>query len=132
MYAEAVDNAKLRMLAFEDRWHYVAILCCKAQGVLKGEPAMRERVLCIKLGLQPRDLSELKRRLSDVRLIDDQFEPVGWDKRQFQGDHSGADRMRKYRENNKKESRNVTVTSPLRNSDGLDTDTDSDSDTEQS
>lgn len=36
-YTEMVDDEKLRLLAFEDRWHYVALLCLKGQGVIASE-----------------------------------------------------------------------------------------------
>lgn len=34
LYTEAVDDEKLRLLAFEDRWHFIAILCCKGKGII--------------------------------------------------------------------------------------------------
>ena len=116
MYGEAVDDEKLRLLAFEDRWHYVALLCCKAQGVLDhGDPLMRRKV-AVKLGLAERELDEVSRRLAEVGLIDaETLEPGAWDKRQFKGDqdNTAAERARRYRE-----SKRVTgasrVTEPLR------------------
>jgi hypothetical protein len=35
LHTNSVDNVKLRMLAFEDRWHYIAICCLKADGLLE-------------------------------------------------------------------------------------------------
>lgn len=70
LYAEAVDDEKLRLLAFEDRWHFVALLCCKAQGLLDpGDPLMRRKV-AVKLGLAIRELEEAARRLEEVGLVD--------------------------------------------------------------
>jgi hypothetical protein len=43
MYSEAVDDEKLRLLAFEDRWHFVAILCCKAKRILDGDNELTRR-----------------------------------------------------------------------------------------
>lgn len=116
MYAEAVDDEKLRLLAFEDRWHFFALLCCKAQGVLDhGDPLMRRKV-ALKLGLAARELDEVSRRLAEVGLIDGEtLEPNAWDKRQFRSDQdsTAAERARRYRE-----SRRVTdasrVTDTLR------------------
>ena len=52
MYSEAVDDFKLRLLAFEDRWHFVALLCCKCQGLLdQGNEQMVRRAVAVKLGL---------------------------------------------------------------------------------
>ena len=130
LYSEIVDNYKIRCLAFEDRWHYVAIMACKNQGIMKGTPQLIERALSVKLGLQARELDELKKRLLDVNLIDKNFNPISWDDRQFRSD-SSKERVAKYREKQKvskgvtaKDRYNaVTVTAQ-------DTDTDKDKDKE--
>lgn len=102
MYAEAVDDEKLRLLAFEDRWHFVALLCCKAQGLLDGAGSLVRRKVAVKLGLDSRELEEVARRLSEVGLIDAQtLQPAAWDKRQFASDDS-TDRVRAYRERMKR------------------------------
>jgi hypothetical protein len=98
MYAEAVDDEKLRLLAFEDRWHFVALLCLKALGTLDSDAPFLERRIGLKLGLQLPQLDELKRRLSEIGLIDDQWQPIAWGKRQFKSDHDAADRKRKQRD----------------------------------
>lgn len=99
MYTDSVDDEKLRLLAFEDRWHFVALLCCKAKGLLDSgdDPEMLSRKLSVKLGLQSRELDEAKSRLKAVGLIDENFQPVAWRKRQYSHD-SSADRTKKYRE----------------------------------
>ena len=33
-YTRMVDDDKLKLLAFEDRWHFVALLCLKGEGLL--------------------------------------------------------------------------------------------------
>jgi len=96
MYAEAVEDEKLRMLGFEDRWHVVAILCCKSQGVIGGKGDIFRRKLSIKLGLQLSELDNLEKRLLEVGLIKKNFEPLNWDKRQFKSDVSTC-RVRNYR-----------------------------------
>ena len=109
MYSEAIDDEKLRLLAFEDRWHFVALLCCKAQGLLDGTDALTRRKVSVKLGLDSRELEEVARRLAEVGLIDAQtLQPVAWDRRQFKSDDS-KERVRSYRERVKREC-NVTVT----------------------
>lgn len=124
MYAEAVDDAKLRLLSFDDRWHFVAILCCKCAGILDANdaPDMLARKLCVKLGLHQRELDEVARRLSEVGLIDKTtFHPTKWASRQFESDSSTArvtafrDRMKRYR--------NVSVTTQ-------ETETETETDTE--
>jgi hypothetical protein len=109
MYAEAVDDDKLRLLAFEDRWHFVALLCLKASGTIDSDAPHLERRIAVKLGLQLPQLDELKRRLMDVTLIDDNWQPIKWGDRQFESDVS-TDRVRKHRS---KQQGNVSE--PLRN-----------------
>lgn len=120
LYAEAVDDEKLRLLAFEDRWHFVALLCCKASGILDGEDAdLRTRKVAVKLGLDLRELGEVCRRLSEVGLIQrETFQPIAWNERQFRSD-SSTERVQAYRERMKRH-RNVSVTAQ-----------DTDTDTEQ-
>lgn len=135
LYAEAVDDEKLRLLAFEDRWHFVAILCCKAQGLLEGEDAdLRMRKVCVKLGLDERELGEVARRLAAVGLIErETYRPLAWDHRQFRSDHdpTAAIRQKKWRENSKL--RTVTDASrvTLRTSNGRVTPSETETETEQ-
>ena len=142
MYSEAVDDDKLRLLAFEDRWHFVALMCCTAQGLLAQDyPDLLHRSLAVKLGVQARELEEIIRRLAEVGLCslhtNEQCNELvlnGWAKRQFDSDRS-AKRTREYRERQKKqgvtdEHRHCDVTeqSRTRHRDALDTDTDTDTD----
>jgi hypothetical protein len=122
LYAEMVDDEKIRLLAFEDRWHYVALLCCKCQGLLDAGDSreLLERKLAVKLGLQLRELETVAGRLAEVGLIDpDTFQPLGWEGRQMRSD-SSRERVAAFRER-KKQARNVTVTAQ-------DTDTDTETD----
>jgi len=131
LYSEIIDNYKIRCLAFSDRWHYVAILACKNQGIMKGSGELLERALSVKLGLSFAELDDLKSRLLAVNLIDENFCPISWDDRQFRSD-SSKERVAKYRaklkpKNNvteKKRYNPVTVTAQ-------DTDTDTDTDTDK-
>lgn len=97
MWADAVDNPKLRLLAFEDRWHFVALCCLKRSGLIDREDPNRDRMIALKLGVQVRELEEIARRLIEVDLIRDDYSPVGWGERQFQSDNS-TPRVRKFRE----------------------------------
>ena len=127
LYTETVDDEKLRLLAFEDRWHFVALLCCKGSGLLDSgdEPGLLRRKLAVKLGLSPRELEEVARRLAEVGLIDpDTLQPLAWDDRQFKSDTS-SERVRKYRERMKRTG-NVSVTAQE-----TDTDTEEEQDQEQ-
>lgn len=132
LYHRTVDDDKLRLLAFEDRWHFIALCCLKADGLLD-EPVsdIRTRRIAVKLGVQVRELDEIGRRLQEVGLIDEALNPLAWDELQFQSDNSTA-RVREYRKRQKKQggnktkrSRNVSVTAQE-----TDTDTDTEEDKE--
>lgn len=119
-YTEMVDDEKLRLLAFEDRWHFVALLCLKGQGVLDESDALLFRKVAVKLGVDMRTLEEVARRLAEVGLIDEKtLQPLAWDDRQYKSD-SSAERTRAYRERMKRHS-DVTVTAQ-------ETDTETDTD----
>lgn len=110
-YTDMVDDEKLRLLAFEDRWHFVALLCCKGSGLLDGDdtPAMLRRKVGVKLGLAARELEAMAERLAELGLIDaDTFQPAAWGDRQFKSDNS-LERVRAFRAK-QKEVCNVTVT----------------------
>jgi hypothetical protein len=102
LYHEILDDEKLRLLAFEDRWHYVAILCCKAKGLLDADVSweMLQRRMAVRLGVQARELEEIHRRLLEVGLVDDAMQPCAWENRQRRSDHdpTGAARQRRFRD----------------------------------
>ena len=124
-YTEAIDDEKLGLLAFEDRWHFVALLCLKGKGVLDDEPdaEMLARKVALKMGLTLAELEKVAGRLARMGLIDkDTFQPRAWDDRQMKSD-SSAERVKAFRERKKqaKQAGNVTVTAQEE-----DTDTDKD------
>jgi len=114
LYSRIVDDEKLRLLAFEDRWHFVALCCLKSDGLLD-EPVsdLRTRKIAVKLGVQARELEEIGRRLQEVGLLDEALCPLAWDELQYRSDNS-TDRVKKYREKQRgnavKRERNVSVT----------------------
>lgn len=110
MWVDAIDDEKLKLLAFEDRWHYVAILCMKRKGMLdvKEPEALRDRKVGVKLGLGDRERDEVRRRLIDVDLIDEQWQPKGWDKRQYVSDADPTALERKHRQRLKQRHGRVT------------------------
>lgn len=125
VYHRMVDDEKLRLLAFEDRWHFVAICCIKGSGLLdEPDSDMRDRKIAVKLGVQVRELEEIARRLFEVGLVDESLNPCAWEELQYRSDNSTA-RVKKFREkqrgNGVKRFRNVSVTVQ---------DTESDTDTE--
>lgn len=99
-YAEMVDDPKLRLLAFEDRWHFVAILALKCSGVLDGttDLSLLHRMVAVKLGVQVRELESIAKRLAEVSLVDaDSLQPIAWDRRQAPSD-SSRDRTKAWRD----------------------------------
>lgn len=125
LYTDTVDNEKIRLLAFEDRWHYIALLCLMQQGVLDNDNELLARKIAVKLGVQLPALQEIKKRLMDVELIRNDFRPVGWNKKQYKSD-SSVERVRKHRKNKDIKECNVTETLLKRKCNALDTDTDTD------
>lgn len=114
LYNRMIDDPKLKLLAFEDRWHFVAVCCLKSTGLLdEPDSDLRNRKIAVALGVQVRELEEIARRLREVELVDDRLIPVSWDDLQYQSDNSTA-RVKKYREkqgrNAAKRFRNVAET----------------------
>ena len=132
MYHESLDDEKLRLLAFEDRWHFVALLCCKAKGILDdGSIDLIRRKVAVKLGLAIRELDEVARRLDEVDLIDkDTLQPLAWDSRQCQSDkdETNAERQQRYRDAHKAP---VTPRNALRNGEVTGIDAEEDKDKEE-
>ena len=112
LYTDILDDEKLGLLAFEDRWHFIAILACKGRGLLdrNEQHDLMRRKIALKLGLATRELDEVARRLSDVGLIDrETLQPNAWNERQFLSDTS-TDRVRAYRERQTQKARNTDET----------------------
>jgi len=133
LYARAVDDERLRLLAFEDRWHFVAILCLKCDGLLDAaeDEGLKLRRIGVKLGLASRELEEVRRRLMEVELIDASFQPLRWDALQFKSDRdeTAAERQRKKRKRDKAMG-GVTDASRMRHSPVTGPETDTETDTE--
>ena len=130
LYSEMIDDEKIRLLAFEDRWHYVALLCCKCSGLLDAgdAPEMLRRKLGVKLGLAKLELEAAALRLAEVGLIDQAtFQPLGWGGRQFisDTDPTAAERKRRQRERQRSGMSRVTPVTVTR------TDTDKETDKEE-
>lgn len=109
MYAEWASDPVVQSLAFEDQRHHAVLLCLKCNGTLDRaiSPEQRERIIVRGLGLDSLTAAEAKRRLIEVGLIDDSWQPNGWDKRQYASDIS-TNRVRNHRKN--KETGNVSET----------------------
>jgi hypothetical protein len=98
LYAEFAFDPEIQSLAFEDQRHFVMVLCLKCSGILDKDHAVeqRQKVVSRALGLYAGGLEEAKRRLIEAGLIDDDWQPCNWKKRQYLSDTS-TDRVRKHR-----------------------------------
>ncbi len=139
LYAEFLTDPLMRMLAFEDQRHFVGALCMKAMGALDKaypSPEIRKCVISSLLGLSARGsgteqsaLDAANTRLRSLGLVDENWQPVNWEKRQFRSDRedpTAAERMRRYRAH-----RNVTDVTDRNVPNVTATDTDTDTDTEK-
>jgi hypothetical protein len=97
VHAEIIHDPKIRALAFEDRWHFVAVMALTADGTLDEPAELRDELVSVALGLHGVDLDKAKARLMRLRLIGDDWKPCKWDKRQDSTDPRAAERMRRYR-----------------------------------
>lgn len=99
MYHEFAGDPVIQALAFDDQRHFVMALCLKATGFLDRDmpsPEFRHRAICKALGLDPVAGADALRRLREVGLVDGNWHPVAWDRRQFKSDNSTA-RVQKFR-----------------------------------
>ena len=124
LYTELAQHPRLRILSFEDRWHYVSLMCAKADGTLdQDNEKLRDQMLSVHLGLTPVEMAAVKDRLMDVELIADDWDIINWDDKQS-ADATGAARKRRQRAKeklakeeelrNKNKEQNVTVTGQSR------------------
>jgi hypothetical protein len=100
LYEEVIDDPKILALPKSLRWPWIALLCIASKhgGLL---PDMEHTALLLRVS--KRNAADLVARLHEAGLLDakgDSFEPHNWNGRQYksdQGDHTAAQRMRKFR-----------------------------------
>lgn len=66
----AVDDERLRMLDAADRWHFVALVCCYADEILKHDDPLMLRKAAVKLEVTADELAAVLHRLAEAGLID--------------------------------------------------------------
>jgi len=124
LYPEIANHPRLRILSFEDRWHYISLMCAKADGTLDQPNAkLRDQMLSVHLGLTPVEMGQVQERLMDVELIAEDWDIINWEDKQS-SDATGAARKRRQRAReklakeeeirNKNKEQNVTVTGQSR------------------
>jgi hypothetical protein len=98
VHAEIIHDPKIRALAFEDRWHFVAVMALTADGTLDEPAELRDELVSVALGLHGIDLEKAKARLMRLRLIGGDWKPIQWEKRQASADPTSAERQRRWKE----------------------------------
>lgn len=126
VYTSINHNQRLALLADEDSMKFIKLLAMKRTGELDSDAPHLERRIGITLKLSEQGLSEVKRRIMEVGLIDENWQPINWERRQFASDTNGAERVQRHRERK----RNVTVTLRGNECNALDTETESEKRTE--
>lgn len=129
MYQEFTGDPVVQSLSFEDQRHYIVILCLKCNGVIDRpiSKANKERIIRQGLGVDEKTLQKIQINLSELNLIDKNWQPNGWEKRQFVSDHS-SQRSRKSRKS--KETQNGNEPLLQRNCNVPDTETETDTETD--
>lgn len=79
-YLSVIENRKINALSFEDRWHFIVLLCMKQQGLLDYHDlgiTLRElkEKIGVRTGLQLSELDKVKYRLIESGLIDSEWNP---------------------------------------------------------
>lgn len=129
MYVDFLNDPKMIALAFEDQRHFIGILALKSDGIIDAACAteLLDRIVAQRLWIDPAVISDVKRRLVAAGLIDTDWQPLAWEKRQYSSD-SSTERTRRYRERLREtrpeKASDEGETSRERHGDLLDTDTD--------
>ena len=128
MYVDFLNDPKMIALAFEDQRHFIGVLALKSDGVIDSgcDAELLDRIVAQRLWIDPAAIVEVKKRLVSGGLIGVDWQPIAWEKRQYNSDRS-AERTRKYRQRQRESEQentcDVAVTSQQRFCDALDTDT---------
>lgn len=118
LYSEFEDDPKVQMMSEAMQRRFVMLMCSRCKGV-----KLTEMQMSFKWRITAAEVQETKACFIEQGFIDEHWELVNWNRRQFVSD-SSTDRVRQYRERLKQDETlqgndgNVTVTAP-------DTDTDS-------
>lgn len=129
MYVDFLTDPKMISLAFEDQRHFIGLLALKSDGALDSncDPDLLDRIVAQRLWIDHGVIRDVKKRLINANLIDGNWQPIAWDRRQFKSD-SSKERVRAFRERAKNGNapRNDDETLQKQSGNGLDTDTDTD------
>lgn len=102
MYADFLNDPKMIALAFDDQRHFIGVLALKCDGALDdvADGDLLDRIVAQRLWVDQSIIRDVKRRLVASGLIDANWQPLAWDRRQMRSDKdlTGAERQRRYRE----------------------------------
>jgi hypothetical protein len=119
LYSEFAHDPKIQMLSEAMQRRYVMLMCLKCSETLE---TLHETEIAFQLRLSTGELDETKQLFISKKFIDEQWNLLNWDKRQFVSDSSTM-RVAKHREK-KKQVSNADETLQERPSNAIDTDTD--------
>jgi len=131
LYAEFATDAKVQSMSEAMQRRLIMLFCLRVSDVTV---TLQEDELAFALRVTDQELQETKAVFIRKKFIDEHWNLLNWDKRQYKSD-SSAQRtaaMRKRKKDAELSGKNNDVTSQERHSDLLDTDTDTDTDTEKS
>jgi uncharacterized phage protein (TIGR02220 family) len=129
LYAEFAHDPKVQMLSEALQRRYVMLLCFKCNGSVtrdsNGCVTEYEKALGFSMRISDQELAETKQVFIAKGFIDDQWNLINWDKRQFISDQdlTRNERQKRHREKQAEEKRNALRNAPVTL---LDTDTDTD------
>lgn len=115
-YSEFSHDPKVQMMTEAMQRRYIMIMCLRCSNDLV---TLHETEIAFHLRITEAELAETKALFIAKGFIDDKWNLLNWDKRQFKSD-SSAERVAKHREK-KKEPSNADVTLQQRQSNALDT-----------
>lgn len=100
MYVDFLNDPKMIALAFEDQRHFIGVLALKCDGAIDdvADGDLLDRIVAQRLWIDHAVIRDVKRRLVAAGLIDANWQPLAWDKRQFVSDRDGTATERKRRE----------------------------------
>lgn len=117
MYAEFATDPKVQSMPEAMQRRLAMLFCFECSGDL---PKLDDDELAIAMKITPAELSKTRDLFIRKGFIGDTWTPKNWEKRQTPADRTAAERMRRLRERQREQERNVTrngpVTSPSRSS----------------
>jgi len=119
LYSEFSHDAKVQTMSESMQRRYIMIMCLRCSNDIV---TLHETEIAFYLRITNEELAETKKLFIAKKFIDDEWNLINWDKRQFNSD-SSTERVTRHREKKKRKC-NGDVTLQKRKCNVLDTDTD--------